>query len=136
MMLSINELLEIHPEHLWLEFSQEDQSIAYSNSNTCWNAYLNSLCSNSFLAWLKEEPDFQTIPKALPELADLHSIWEFVNGTALTVGDNRIVLIPSDKSSLREVRIPQEWVDIPNWAAHYYLAVQLDLAKRWLRVWG
>jgi Protein of unknown function (DUF1822) len=30
----------------------------------------------------------------------------------------------------------QEWVDIPNWAADYYLSVQVNLAEDWIRVVG
>jgi hypothetical protein len=59
-----------------------------------------------------------------------------VNGTCLTLGDLRLVLIPSDKSNLTEFRIPQEWVDIPSWVANYYLAVQINLEENWLGVWG
>lgn len=144
MMLNFNELLELHPEHLWLEFSTAEQSVAWlfatlesgSNSSVCWNTYLNYLCWNIFLAWLKEEPEWKAVPIVPPEISDLRSIWEFVNGAALSVGKNKLVLIPSDKSSVREFRIPQEWVDISTWAANYYLAVQLNLEECWLRVWG
>ncbi|KAM3108897.1 DUF1822 family protein [Phormidesmis sp. 146-33] len=64
------------------------------------------------------------------------SVWEFVNGAVLTVGETRIVLIPDDQSNVSEFCIPQEWVDIANWAADYYVAVQLNLEACWLRVSG
>ena len=32
--------------------------------------------------------------------------------------------------------MPREWVDIPEWAGDYYLAVQVNLSEGWLRVWG
>jgi hypothetical protein len=62
-----------------------------------------------------------------------------VNGTAIDVGKIRLALIPSETSDLEEFCIPQEWVDIPNWRADYYLAVQMNLDDQnesWMRLWG
>ena len=35
------------------------------------------------------------------------------------------MLIPSEAIDDSELEVPQEWVDIPSWAADYYLAVQI-----------
>ncbi|RDH48058.1 DUF1822 family protein [Fischerella thermalis] len=140
----MNDLMVLYPDKLWLDLSDQEQQTAwqisaqnhYSNPAARWNAYLNCLCLNAFLDWLKEEPDLGETPKVWPSDHQLPSIWEFVNGTCLTVGELRLVLIPSDKSNLTEFRIPQEWVDIPNWVANYYLAVQINLEENWIGVWG
>ncbi|PLZ96731.1 hypothetical protein CEN50_17600 [Fischerella thermalis CCMEE 5268] len=140
----MNDLMVLYPDKLWLDLSDQEQQTAwqisaqnhYSNPTARWNAYLNCLCLNAFLDWLKEEPDLGETPKVWPSDHQLPSIWEFVNGTCLTLGDLRLVLIPSDKSNLTEFRIPQEWVDIPNWVANYYLAVQINLEENWIGVWG
>jgi hypothetical protein len=140
----MNDLMVLYPDKLWLDLSDQEQQTAwqisaqnhYSNPAARWNAYLNCLCLNAFLDWLKEEPDLGETPKVWPSDHHLPSIWEFVNGTCLTVGELRLVLIPSDKSNLTEFRIPQEWVDIPNWVANYYLAVQINLEENWIGVWG
>ncbi|PLZ26015.1 DUF1822 family protein [Fischerella thermalis] len=140
----MNDLMVLYPDKLWLDLSDQEQQTAwqisaqnhYSNPAARWNAYLNCLCLNAFLDWLKEEPDLGETPKVWPSDYQLPSIWEFVNGTCLTVGELRLVLIPSDKSNLTEFRIPQEWVDIPNWVANYYLAVQINLEENWIGVWG
>lgn len=140
----MNDLMVLYPDKLWLDLSDQEQQTAwqisaqnhYSNPAARWNAYLNCLCLNAFLDWLKEEPDLGETPKVWPSDYQLPSIWEFVNGTCLTVGELRLVLIPSDKSNLTEFRIPQEWVDIPNWVANYYLAVQINLEENWIGIWG
>ncbi|MER3493965.1 MAG: hypothetical protein C4323_17655 [Mastigocladus sp. ERB_26_2] len=140
----MNDLMVLYPDKLWLDLSDQEQQTAwqisaqnhYSNPAARWNAYLNCLCLNAFLDWLKEEPDLGETPKVWPSDHQLPSIWEFVNGTCVTVGDLRLLLIPSDKSNLTEFRIPQEWVDIPNWVANYYLAVQINLEENWIGVWG
>ncbi|WP_315791802.1 DUF1822 family protein [Fischerella sp. JS2] len=144
MKLEMNDLMVLYPDKLWLELSAQEQQTAwqisaqnyYSNPAARWNAYLNCLCLNAFLDWLKEDPDLGETPSVWPNYHQLPSFWEFVNGTCLTLGDLRLVLIPSDKSNLTEFRIPQEWVDIPNWVANYYLAVQINLEENWIGVWG
>jgi hypothetical protein len=63
-----------------------------------------------------------------------------VNGSAITIGSTRLVLIPAETMDDAELEVPQEWVDIPSWVADYYLAVQVKLdaqsSDRWVRVWG
>lgn len=143
-MLGFDDLVAIDPERAWLEFSLEDQIVAwqqsrngaYSNDAARWNAYQNHLCMKAFEIWLEGETDLQDKPKVWPQPSELPSFWEVVNGTVITLGETRLVLIPSETLNLEELRVPQEWVDIPDWAAHYYLAVQLNLEDRWLRVLG
>lgn len=127
-------------KHLWLEISQTEQqkvweeSQSFSTANRCWNAYLNRLSLEAFLHWLQmENPSDANI---FPNSAALPSFWEVVNGTAITFQGMRLVLIPSDAIDLSELRVPQEWIDIPSWVADYYLAVQVNPEEGWLRVWG
>ncbi|MEH1899363.1 MAG: DUF1822 family protein [Nostoc sp.] len=144
MTIGLNDLTLIYPEHLCLDISKQEQETAwqetmqesYSNTAARWNAYLNHLSLNAFLNWLQEDPDLQVMPRLYFPKAELPSIWELVNGSVLTLGETRLALIPSDKSSFPEFRIPQEWIDIPTWSAHYYLAVQLNLEEGWLRISG
>ncbi|HAZ50109.1 MAG TPA: hypothetical protein DDW76_04675 [Cyanobacteria bacterium UBA11369] len=144
MILNLNELMAIYPEQIWIDISpqerekawQQTQNQPYSNAGSRWNAYLNCLCLNTFTRWVKEEPELEETLKIWPNDASLPSFWDVVNGTKLTLGETGLVLIPSDKSAFSEFRIPQEWVDIANWAARYYLAVNLNLDAGWMRVRG
>ncbi|TAG39467.1 MAG: DUF1822 family protein, partial [Oscillatoriales cyanobacterium] len=67
-------------------------------------------------------------------------MWEVVNGTAFQIGETRLILIPSDETELEEFCVPQEWVDIPNWSADYYLPVQVNLdgddGECWIELCG
>ena len=144
MMLSFDELMAIDSDQVWLEFSLEDQiaawqqvkNQAYSNDAACWNAYQNYLCLKAFQIWLEAETDLQDKPEIWPQLSQLPSFWEVVNGTVITLGKTRLALVPSETINLEELRVQREWVDIPDWAADYYLAVQLNLEERWLKVLG
>jgi hypothetical protein len=141
MALNFDDLIAIFPDQLWLDLPQPQQEeiweiVAqqpYSNPAARWNAYLNTLCMNRFLAWLQEEfADESPIFDADHD----RSIWDVVNGTVILFDQIRVVLVPDDRTHLDEICLPQEWVDIPNWIADYYLAVQLDLEAGWLRVLG
>jgi Protein of unknown function (DUF1822) len=48
----------------------------------------------------------------------------------------RLILIPDKNVETRELSVPQEWIDIPNWAGDYYLGVQVSPDGESLRVWG
>jgi hypothetical protein len=123
------------PTHLCLEIDARLQAQAWRQSQAFvtpasqWNAYLNQLCLHTLLPWIREEIPQVTIQPA-------QAIWELTNGAALVWANRRIVLIPTETIDLDEIRIPQEWVDVPNWIADYYLAVQVNPDHAWVRVAG
>lgn len=132
-------LASADPTQLWLEFSPTTQSQAwqhqsFSTPSSRWNAYLNRLALNAFLPWLQEE--YAPQARAWPNSAANLCIWDLVSGTAIVWGTTRLVLLPSETLDLSELRVPQEWVDIPDWAADYYLAVQVNPDDGWVRIWG
>lgn len=128
------------PTQLWLEIpptlSAEswEQRQHFSLSSSSWRAYLNHICCQVFLAWIREEyaPDAAMWLKT----SALPSVWEVVNGTVVVLGTKRLVLLPTEIIDEDEFRVPQEWVDIPSWVGDYYLAVQVNLHEQWLKIWG
>ncbi|MBP0021928.1 MAG: DUF1822 family protein [Cyanobacteria bacterium SBLK] len=146
MLSTLEQLMEIFPDRLWLEFSLEErdrawmQSQNYSNQSSCWTAYLNLLCLHGFLQYIKSDPDLQNEPLQIC-FSDLEqtgktSLWEFINGTAIEIGDRRIVLLPRDTVNTDEFSIPWEWIDIPCLSGDYYLAISVNLEQQWLQFWG
>ena len=141
-----NQLVGKYPKHLWVQLFPEDLEEAKQQSQNCsnevarWNGYVNSICQNSLVKEFKEffKEDLKQEICAWPSKEEMPAIWEFVNGSAIKVGDTRLVLIPSDSNDIANFYVPQEWVDVPGWAGHYYLAVQMHLEEDecWLRVWG
>ncbi|MFB2837307.1 DUF1822 family protein, partial [Floridanema evergladense] len=125
---------------IWLEFSAQQQNQAWEKSQSFslpssrWNAYLNQICLTTVLPWLQEE--YAPKAKVWPNNAVLPSFWEIVNGTAIVLDDTRFILIPSEAIDRSELRVPQEWVDIPSWVADYYLAVQVNSDDRYVVIWG
>lgn len=127
------------PTKLVLEISPTAQNQAwqhqsFSTSASCYQAYLNQICLSAILPWLQEEYDTQATP--WPSAAALPSSWEVINGTAIALDATKFVLVPSETIDLSELRVPQEWVDIPRLAADYYLAVQVEPDGGWVRICG
>ena len=99
-----------------------------------WQIYLNQLILDVLLPLIEEE---QAEPVRLwLNNQSLANIAELVNGTAIMVGESKLVLIPSEAEDLEELRVPQEWIDIPEWVGDYYLGVQVNLDSGFIRVWG
>lgn len=102
-------------------------------SGSQWQAYLNQICLETVLPWLREkfgDEVVRTEPIALP------GFWELVNGFALCLGETRLIFVPSEAIARLELRVSQEWVDIPSWVGDYYLAIEVDPDERWLSIWG
>ena len=139
-MIDLETLTLNNPTNLWLEIPEEqqskiwEQSQAFSTDNRRWMAYLNRLSLKTFLPWLKEEHSEDA--KVFPNSATLPSIWEVTNGTGICFNGKKLVLIPSEALDISELRVPQEWVDIPKWSADYYVAVQVNVEEEYIRIWG
>lgn len=115
----------------------------FSNPIARYNAYLNSVCLKTVVEWLQNwlrEDQTDIKPVVFPASKSLITLWEVLNGTAINVGEIRLVLIPSDDPDIFELRVPQEWVDNPNWVGDYYLAVGVNLDSDeedcWLKIAG
>jgi Protein of unknown function (DUF1822) len=144
MTFSLNELTAIYSEQIWVELSSEKKEKAwqltcsqpYSNAGSQRNAYLNNLCLDAFECWLKEDSDLYQGYQLFCPKTELPYSWEILNGTGFSLGGKRLYLIACEKSCIQQFTIQQEWVDILNMAANYYVAVQINLAESWLRIWG
>ncbi len=123
--------------HLHLECSPTEQMACWQQAQVgstppaIWQIYLNQSCVNAFLPWLQAE----YAPQARVWQSD-RTTWELVNGTAITLGPKRLIVIPDKTIDTTELRVPQEWVDIPAWAGDYYLAAQVDPDTNQVRIWG
>ena len=127
-------ILDSH--HLYLEIPQSSQVSEqnYSTPGASRRAWINQLCLEAFLPWLKEEmaPD----AKVSPNIASLPSFWELFNGTPITFDNYRLILIPTLAVDGDELRVPQEWVDIPQLAADYYIGVEVNPDDSFIKIFG
>jgi hypothetical protein len=127
------------PTQICLELDPARQDQIWNQSQSCatdisrWNTYLNQLCLEAVLPWLREE---EGRSRPLFNATARSSLWELVSGMAIALGDIQIVLLPTEQMDLDEIRIPQEWIDIPDWVADYYLAVQVNPDDGWVSIGG
>jgi hypothetical protein len=125
------------PTQWQLEIPDAIAQSAWQQSQACatpraqWNTYLNQLCCDVLLPLFRSD----YIPTATPYPEAIGSLWELVSGTGVQGGAKRLVLIP-DKTLDRTLSVPQEWVDSPEWAGDYYLAIQVNPDEQHLTVWG
>lgn len=127
------------PTEWWLEVSPSIHETArqtsqqFSTPHSQHVAYLNEVCLQSVLTWLREE-----IPEATSWLpaAEQPAIWDVVTGVKILAGTTQLVVIPSEAIDDAELAMPQEWVDIPDWVADYYLVAQIQPDGEWMRIWG
>ncbi len=129
-------LVDLNFNQLYLEIPPPtaESQITLSTAGACRRAYLNQLCIKALLPWLREE--HATNARVWTKEDALPSFWEFVNGTAIVLDNIRLVVIPTESIDLSELRIPQEWVDIPTWAGDYYLQVQVNAEDDFIRIVG
>jgi Protein of unknown function (DUF1822) len=126
----------IDSNQFYLEISPTSDTVdqSYSTVGACQRALINQQCSDAFLRWLREE--ISPNARIYPSLATLPSFWEVVNGTTIIVDNSRLVLIPTLAMDGDELRVPQEWVDIPEFVADYYLAVIVNPDEGWMSIFG
>ena len=126
----------IDSHHLYLEIppSFQVQEQAYSTPGASRRAWINQLCLQAFFPWFREE--IAPNARIYPNTAALPSFWEVVNGTAISFDIYRLVLIPTLAMDGDELRVPQEWVDIPEWVADYYVAVEVNPDDGWIKIFG
>lgn len=98
-----------------------------------WRLYLHQLGLTALMAWCQEEFEGPVLP--WPHAAPFDS-WHVVDGLALQLGDTRIVVILSESIDAAELQVPQEWVDLRDWSADYYIAAYIDVDEEQLALWG
>jgi hypothetical protein len=131
-------LTEIYSQHVFIQLEPSHRNSI--DSEICLNRVdLNQLCADSIQKWLSTNTELaieSAFPCRLNGGDNLKFIAKLVNGFVLQVGTTRIGFMPSEAIDLEEFEVHQEWVDLPNWAVDYYVPVQVDLAQKYLHLWG
>jgi len=129
-----------NPAQLVLELNETviaqawQQSQTMANAQSRWQHYLNQVALSVILPWIQGEED--DTAKVGLDSATQADLWEVVNGAVVNISGAKLVLIPSEAEDLEELRVPQEWIDIPELVADYYLGVQVNVDAGYIRVWG
>lgn len=126
----LQQLTATYPEHIWIS-----TDINYSETDLN-QSELNQLCIDRVSKHLTKSLDL-TVESAFPsEGKSLLFVSKLVNGFVLSISDVRIAFIPTQDLDLMGFEVPQEWVDLSNWVADYYVPIQIDLDGNYLHLWG
>jgi hypothetical protein len=111
--------LEETVETLALETEQIELALQLSqqaNPSQKWSVYLQKLAQFGFENWLqKREPQLQIHqPSTLPSLETI---------CQLQVGEFKVCLIPTNGFSESEIIIPRAILELPEFAAHFYVPI-------------
>ncbi len=139
-------LSQIYPKHVWIDLSLADLAVVKlpqtdreRRSVNLSQVDLNLLCTIAIKKWISRAVELEVksiFPCCLGGKDTLELISKLVNGFALQIGQTKVVFIPNDAIDLTEFEVPQEWVDLPNWAADYYVPIRVDLERKHLHLWG
>ncbi|MEM7062595.1 MAG: DUF1822 family protein [Cyanobacteria bacterium P01_B01_bin.77] len=119
--------------HILLDLPLDAEPISSAQG---WQVRLNRRCLQGLTPWLTDE--FGITPAQVEATVAAHAtIWPLVDGSAVAIDDaTRLIMIPSTAIDQSELRVPQEWVDSPNWVGDYYAAVRVNPDSNQLCVWG
>jgi hypothetical protein len=111
----------------------QEAATTYTTAGSRWQAALDRACLKTILPWLQERAPSARI---WTNTASQPSFWEVVNGSAIDFNHRRLVLIPTTAIDFAELRVPQEWVDLPSWAGDYYVSIYVDPDESEIQVLG
>lgn len=145
MSLMLDDIALLYPDQLVLEFSPQQRDRAweatanfkYEEASSRWRAFLNTLCSEALMDYLQTDYTFQNAELTIyPDKEEFPYLWQLINGIAITLNQTRLIIIPSEDIQFEELRVDQEWVDLPTWVGNYYLAAHIDVENCFLRISG
>ncbi|WP_310481003.1 DUF1822 family protein, partial [Chamaesiphon sp. VAR_48_metabat_403] len=120
-------LAQIYPEHVWIDITDLEISLTKAELNCYWIDKVSKYLTNLGLV-VKSSFPFEDLYKSL--------ISEAIDGFALAIAGVKVVFIPSHDLDLAGFEVQQEWVDLSNWAADYYVPIQIDREHHYLHLWG
>jgi hypothetical protein len=121
------------PSH-FKEFQSSPELIADRSALISTNN-LNHLCQLAVTQYLQKSLGLD-ICTAYPSNIKLPQINLLVDGFVLSIAGMRVVFIPSEDLDNSSFELPQEWIDLSNWAADYYVPIQIDADDENLHLWG
>ncbi|GET36990.1 DUF1822 family protein [Microseira wollei] len=101
-------------------------SSAIPNESQQWQTYLNALALFGFEQWLDERASDIPLESAKSTVLQPQYANVFPAVANLNVGSFKLCLIATGSSSDEEVIIPQPAIDLPEFAAHFYVLIEIQ----------
>lgn len=108
------------PETLWLEPEHYQQARAISQAqgreDQQWQTYLNGLGQLAFADWLRERLPDCPIHREAIDVREVIALW---------IGDFKLCLMAVEHVLDEVVQIPRSAIEQPDWAAHFYVVLEV-----------
>ncbi len=127
---NIQSLAEIYQEHIWLGVDFGDLNLVPNQAD------LNHICMAEVGKYLGQYLQVVVKPVFPSEGLYLPFVTNLVNGFVLSISGIRVAFIPSQDLDLMSFEVQREWVSLSNWAADYYVPIQVDIESQYLHLWG
>jgi Protein of unknown function (DUF1822) len=134
---------ELYPEHIQISIlginsdTNDSQSPSPDKIDSLPKTTLREgSCQSQLQAYFQQSLGLDVDLAYPTDLKFTPLVSQLVTGFVLTVATIRIAFIPSEDVGYDGFEIEQEWVDLSNWAADYYVPVQVDLEGKFLNLWG
>jgi Protein of unknown function (DUF1822) len=140
----------IHPDHVYIslvngipqahstsylkELNSSSELIA-DRSALISTASSNNLCQAALIKYLQSILGLDVYPDH-PSNIKSAQINLLVDGFVLSIAGVRVVFIPSEDADNSSFDLPQEWIDLSNWVADYYVPIQMNEDDQYLHLWG
>ncbi len=112
-----------------------EQTQRFQNNGDRWTAYLNQLALSVVVPLLTEELAPDRIRTRLNPSAQA-SQWSCVTGTPIQVGNAHWLILPTEQIDEDSISVPQEWLEIPDWAVQQVVAVEVNPDDATVRMIG
>ena len=127
-------IAELCPEHV--QISMLGMSSDTNDSQSSSAGKIDRICQSQIQAYLQQSLGLDVDSAYPTNLKFTPFVSQIVTGFVLTVATIRIAFIPSADVGYDGLEIEQEWIDLSNWAADYYVPVQVDLESNSIHLWG
>lgn len=97
-----------------------------------WQAYLGKLALDGVMGLLEER---RRVRCSFPAVSTL-GLSYLTEALAIEVDSLRLVLVPTETLDHDELRVPQEWVEVPSLVGDYYLGIQVEPDDATVTIWG
>jgi Protein of unknown function (DUF1822) len=109
-------LSKIYPEHTWIEIEKIPEATSFEKLNRIAIEQISNYLVDMGLV----------VKTAFPtEDSYLSLVSKVVDGFVILVSGVKVAFIPSQNIDLAGFEIHQEWIDLDNWAADYYVPFQI-----------
>ncbi len=140
--IDFDDLRLLEPEYIDLESDSFGQATHISNQvlgEACqWQTYLNTLGLQGFTQWLSEQDSRISLNQAQCSLAQPHYANAIEAVFNLWIGGFKLCLIATENWLNEEITIPRAAIDLPEFAAHFYVVVEVqeELSQVIIRGYG